>query len=356
MLDKLDEIEKTYIDLRNQLFDPVVSTDMVKTISLSKKMSELEEVYLLYQEYKKYLSQKKEAEQILYNENDQDLIDLAKQELSDAQKALSQIEKKLEVALLPQDPNDHKNIFLEIRPAAWWDEAALFAAELLRMYLMYAQKKNWKTEVIENVYQDSWWLKFALVKVVWEKVYSQLKFESGVHRVQRIPETEANGRVHTSTVTVAIMPEAEDVDIVIDPHDITIDTYAASSAWWQNANKNQTWVRIHHKPSWLIVNIGDTKSQLQNKEKAFQVLKARLYQIEFEKKQAAERLIRWNQIWSWDRSEKIRTYNFPQDRLTDHRIKQSWSNLSSILSWEIDDIVASMVLDYQSRMLWKDVD
>jgi peptide chain release factor 1 len=221
----------------------------------------------------------------------------------------------------------------------------------LKMYLCFAQKKWWKTEIVEEQLSDIGWVKFVMVKITWKKVYSLMKFESGVHRVQRIPETESQWRVHTSTVTVAVMPEAEDVDIQIDMKDIVMDTYAASSNWWQNANKNQTWVRIHHIPSWLIVNIWDSKSQIQNKEKAFAVLKSRLYQIELDKKQAEEKDLRWNQIWTWDRSEKIRTYNFPQDRVTDHRIHESRSNLPSIMAWNIDDIMDKLVLENQTKLL-----
>jgi peptide chain release factor 1 len=257
---------------------------------------------------------------------------------------------------LPTDPNDDKNIYLEIRPAAWWDEAWLFAAELLKMYLGYAVKKWWKTEIVEEQLSDIGWIKFVMVKFSGEKVYSLMKFECGVHRVQRIPDTESQWRVHTSTVTVAIMPEVEDVDVKIDMKDIEMDTYAASSAGWQNANKNQTGVRIHHKPSGLIVNIGDSKSQLQNKEKAFAVLKARLYQIEMDKKMEKEKTLRWDQIGTWDRSEKIRTYNFPQDRITDHRIHESWSNLPSILMGNLDDIMEKMVLENQTRQLKEAMD
>jgi peptide chain release factor 1 len=221
----------------------------------------------------------------------------------------------------------------------------------LKMYLAFAQKKWWKTEIIEEQLSDIGWVKFVMVKMTGKKVYSLMKFESWVHRVQRIPETESQWRVHTSTVTVAVMPEAEDVDIQIDMKDIVMDTYAASSNGWQNANKNQTGVRIHHIPSGLIVNIWDSKSQIQNKEKAFAVLKSRLYQIELDKKQAEEKDLRWNQIWTGDRSEKIRTYNFPQDRVTDHRIHQSWSNLPSIMAGNIDDIMDQLVLENQTKLL-----
>jgi peptide chain release factor 1 len=259
----------------------------------------------------------------------------------------------LKIALLPQDPNDDKNIFLEIRPAAGWDEAALFGAELLKMYLAFAQKKWWKPEIVEEQLTDIGGVKFVMVKISWDKVYSLMKFESGVHRVQRIPETESQWRVHTSTVTVAIMPEVDDVSIYIDPKDVVMDTYAASSSGWQNANKNQTWIRLHHIPTGLIVDIWDSKSQIKNKEKAFEVLKSRLYQIELDKQQKEQKELRWNQIGSWDRSEKIRTYNFPQDRITDHRIHKSWSNIPVILAGDLDDILNSLVVENQAILLEK---
>ena len=253
--------------------------------------------------------------------------------------------------MLPRDPNDDKNIYLEIRPAAGGEESALFGAELLKMYLVYAQKMGRKTEIVEEQLTDIGGVKFVMVKISGDNVYSLMKFESGVHRVQRIPETESQGRVHTSTVTVAVMPEAEDVDIEIDPKDIQIDTYAASSSGGQNANKNQTGVRLHHLPTGLIVNIGDSKSQIQNKEKAFAVLKSRLYQIELDKKIEAERGMRGKQIGTGDRSEKIRTYNFPQDRVTDHRIHESWSNLPSIMAGNIEEIMDKMVVENQTKLL-----
>lgn len=325
--------------------------DMKKYITINKEISQLKEVYDLAVAYRKYKNQINEALDIIEKEDDEEMIDMAQEELEEAKEQLEDIDRRIKISLLPKDPNDDKNIYLEIRPAAGWDEAWLFAAELLRMYLAYATKKWRNPEIVEEQLSDIWGVKNVTVKISWDNVYSIMKFESGVHRVQRIPDTESQWRVHTSTVTVAIMPEAENVDIQIDMKDIEMDTYAASSAWWQNANKNQTWVRLHHKPTWLIVNIGETKSQLKNKERAFEVLKSRLYQIELDKKMEKEKTIRWNQIWTWDRSEKIRTYNFPQDRITDHRIHESWSNIPMILTWELDDIMAKTILENQTRLL-----
>ncbi len=351
MLDKLQTIEKKYLQLQEQSMDPSAMNDMKRYISINKELSNLKEIYDLAVAYRKYHTQVDEAKDILANETDEDMVSMAKEELAEAEHHIEDLEQRIKIALLPKDPNDDKNIYLEIRPAAWWDEAWLFAAELLKMYLWYANKKWWKAEIVDQQLSDIWGVKDVTVKISWDRIYSLMKFESWVHRVQRIPDTESQGRVHTSTVTVAIMPEVEDVDIVIDPKDIEMDTYAASSAGWQNANKNQTGVRIHHKPSWLIVNIWDSKSQLQNKERAFEILKSRLYQIELDKKMEQEKNLRGNQIWTWDRSEKIRTYNFPQDRITDHRIHESWSNIPVILTWDLDDIMEKMVLENQTRLL-----
>lgn len=351
MLDKLIHIENRYEELREQMMSPDIANDMQKSIAISKEISSIQQLYDLSQEYKKYDKQMNQSKEMLSNETDPDMLEMAREELREAETKIWELDQQIKVALLPKDPNDDKNIYLEIRPAAGGDEAWLFWAELLKMYLAFAQKKWRKPEIVEEQLSDIWWVKFVMVKISWTQVYSIMKFESWVHRVQRIPDTESQWRVHTSTVTVAIMPEAEDVDIVIDPKDIEMDTYAASSAWWQNANKNQTWVRIHHKPSGLIVNIWDSKSQLQNKERAFAVLKTRLYQIESDKKTALEKSTRWNQIWTWDRSEKIRTYNFPQDRVTDHRIHESRSNLPSLMAWNIDDMIEKTIVENQTRLL-----
>ena len=353
MIEKLNWIIEKYEELMAKSISPEVVADPKESIKINKEISNMQERYDLAKEYTTLWNQLEEAKEILNTESDEEMLEIAKEQKKESEEKLAEVEGKLKIALLPQDPNDDKNIFLEIRPAAWWDEAALFGAELLKMYLAFAQKKWWKPEIVEEQLTDIWWVKFVMVKISWDKVYSLMKFESGVHRVQRIPETESQGRVHTSTVTVAIMPEVDDVSIYIDPKDVTMDTYAASSSWWQNANKNQTGIRLHHIPTGIIVDIGDSKSQIKNKEKAFEVLKSRLYQIELDKQQKEQKELRWNQIWTWDRSEKIRTYNFPQDRITDHRIHKSWSNIPVILAGELDDVLNSLVVENQAMLLEK---
>lgn len=351
MLEKLDKIISKYETTRDLALQPETFQNPEKAKVVNIELSSLEGTYNIALRYKKALETQESAQEMLDAETDPDMIEMAQEELDQAKQEIQKADQELTIALLPRDPNDDKNIYLEIRPAAGGEESALFWAELLKMYLAYSQKMGWKPEIVEEQLTDIGGIKFVMVKISGKNVYSLMKFESWVHRVQRIPDTESQGRVHTSTVTVAVMPEAEEVDIQIDPKDITMDTYAASSSGWQNANKNQTWVRLHHIPTGLIVNIGDSKSQMQNKEKAFAVLKSRLYQIELDKKTEEERGLRWTQIWTGDRSEKIRTYNFPQDRVTDHRIHESRSNLPNIMAWNIEDIMDKMVVENQTKLL-----
>jgi peptide chain release factor 1 len=351
MIDQLASIESKYLEIQAQLYDERNMHNQALLQQLNKEHKMLQEAYDIYQEYKQCLAAIREAKDMLDSETDPDLLTMAKEQLEQAQEIEHTMLDRMKIALLPKDPNDDKNIFLEIRPGAWGDESGLFWSELLRMYLRYAERNRRKVEMIEHDINGIWGLKFAVVKISWDMVYSKLKFESGVHRVQRIPDTESNGRIHTSTVTVAAMPEIDDVEIEIRGEDIEIDTFAASSAGGQNANKNQTGVRIHHKPSWLIVMGQDSKSQMQNKENAMKVLKSRLFQIEYDKQVAEQKTARLDQIGTGDRSEKIRTYNFPQDRVTDHRIKISWSNIPGILDGDIEDIITQVTVTNQTELL-----
>ena len=351
MTEQLSSIIEKYQSLRTQMMDEAVYSDLQKTREINKELSDLEDAYQIAVKYKQALSERDEAKEIINSESDSDLVAMANEQLLSANDDITRLEEELKIALLPRDPNDDKNIFLEIRPAAGGDEAGLFASELLKCYMLYAQKQGRRTELMDEQLTDIGWVKNVTVKMSGDKVYSKMKWESGVHRVQRIPATESQGRVHTSTVTVAVVPEVEDVQIHIEEKDVEMDTYAASSAGGLNANKNQTGVRLRHIASGFIVTIGDSKSQLQNKEKAWAVLKSRLYQIELDKQQAEQTNARLDQIGNGDRSEKIRTYNFPQDRITDHRIKESWSNLPTVLLGNIDDMINSVNLANQTALL-----
>ncbi len=351
MIEQAQNIITKYNHIKEQMMDEAVYSDLQKSRELNKELSDLEEAYDISIAYQQAQSELAEANEILSTESDSDFLEMAKEQLYSAQEQITQLQEAFKIAMLPKDPNDDKNIFLEVRPAAGGDEAGLFASELLKCYMLYAQKQWRRTEMMDEQLTDIGGVKNVTIKMSGDKVYSKMKRESGVHRVQRIPSTESQGRVHTSTVTVAVVPEVEDVQIHIEEKDVEVDTYAASSSGGQNANKNQTGVRLRHKPSWLIVTIGDSKSQLQNKEKAWTVLKSRLYQIELEKQQAEQTSTRLDQMGSGDRSEKIRTYNYPQDRITDHRIKESRSNLPVVLLWNIDDLINAVNVANQTALL-----
>ncbi|HMY80381.1 MAG TPA: peptide chain release factor 1 [Candidatus Absconditabacterales bacterium] len=348
---KCTSIIQEYELLQSKLYEPEILSNIKELTIINRTLNRDQKLYDLSKQYLSAYLENKEAKQILNDDIDPDMIELAKQQLGESASKLDTLEELLKQEMIPKDPNDEKDSFVEIRPAAGGDEAGLFGAELFKCYCLYADQMGWKYDIIEQQLSDIGGVKLIIMKISGNKVYSRMKYESGVHRVQRVPATESQGRVHTSTITVAIMPEAEEVDFQINPNDVEMDTYAASSSGGQNANKNQTGVRLRHIPSGIIVTIGDSKSQLQNKDKAWSVLRSRLYQIEQEKIQNAEKAARGAQIGTGERSEKIKTYNYPQDRITDHRIKQSWSNLPIIMMGNIGPLIDACIVADQHGAL-----
>lgn len=350
---KLQKIITEFETIEQQLTDPAVTSDTQKMIALSRQRAGLEDKYKLVKKYLTALNAEKEACEILEKSDDQDMQDLAQSELEEAQATQAQMEAEIKKALLPTDPNDQKDVIIEIRPAAGGDEAGLFAAELGRAYLRYAETKGLQTEFITKSDAENGGLKEWVFRVKGQGAYSLFKYESGVHRVQRVPATESQGRIHTSTCSVAVLPEVEDVEIEINENDLRIDVYRSSGNGGQSVNTTDSAVRITHLPTGLVVTCQDEKSQLKNKKAAMSVLRSRLYQMEEEKRQRENSEARLDQIGTGDRSEKIRTYNFPQSRVTDHRIKKSWSNIDAIMNGELDDLISSLAEENALRLLEK---
>ena len=318
-----------------------------------KEQSDLQPLVESYKEYKKVRQDQEDALALLETENDEDLRDMAKEELSEAKKREEELEQELKILLLPKDPNDDKNIMLEIRAGAGGDEAALFAAELYRMYTHYAETQNWKVDIVSLNESGIGGFKEVVAMITGKGAYSKMKYESGVHRVQRVPETESGGRIHTSTASVAVMPEAEEVDVQIDMKDIRIDVMRASGNGGQCVNTTDSAVRLTHNPTGIVIYSQTEKSQLQNKEKAFALLRSKLYELELEKKQSAESAERKSQIGTGDRSEKIRTYNFPQGRVTDHRINLTLYKLDKIMNGDIAEVLDACIAADQAAKLAK---
>jgi len=351
MFQRLDQIEARYEELTQALASPEIVTDSAKYQKTAKAHSEIAPVVEKYREYKDLTQGIVESKVVLAEEKDPDMRAYAQEELDKLQSRVGSIEEELKVLLLPKDPNDEKNIILEIRAGTGGDEATLFAAEIFRMYTRYAEMQRWKVEVLSTSESSAGGLKEVIAIIEGKRVYSQLKYESGVHRVQRVPATEQQGRIHTSAVTVAVLPEAEDVDIKIEAKDLRIDTFCSSGPGGQSVNTTYSAVRITHIPTNTVVSCQDEKSQIKNREKGMRVLRSRLYELEMEKQQQALAKERKAMVGSGDRSEKIRTYNFPQNRLTDHRIGFTVHQLESVMDGKLQALVDALITHYQAEKL-----
>lgn len=353
MIDRLENIEKKYEEITKELTNPETLKNVNLLTELSKKQSSLEETVMLYRKYKQILKNIKEDEELL---KDSELKDIAKEELNSLEEEQKQIESKLEVLLLPKDDNDEKNVIMEIRGAAGGDEANIFAGDLFRMYQRYAEKQNWKIEIINAEESSSGGFSQIECLIKGTGVYSKLKYESGAHRVQRIPQTESGGRIHTSTATVIVMPEEENVEIEVKPEDIKVDVYRSGGAGGQSVNTTDSAVRMTHLPTGIVVTCQNERSQLQNKEKALQILKSKIYEEQKRKQEEESGIERRSKIGTGDRSEKIRTYNYPQNRVTDHRIGLTLNKLDRIIEGDLEEVIESLITEDQKRKLQENED
>ncbi|MDE3137308.1 MAG: peptide chain release factor 1 [Acidobacteriota bacterium] len=356
MFEKLNEIEARYEDLTAQLSSPEVLSDSARLQKLAKTHAELNQIVGQYREWKKIERHLSEAKQMVAEAEDAELKQMAHDEVRELEERKAALEKGLKLLLIPRDPNDEKNVILEIRAGTGGEEAALFAGELFRMYSRYAESQGWRVEVLNSSSSDLGGLKEIEASIQGDKVYSKLKYESGVHRVQRVPETEQQGRIHTSAATVAVLPEADEIDVKIEAKDIRVDTFCSSGPGGQSVNTTYSAVRITHLPSGLVVSCQDEKSQIKNRARAMRVLRARLYEMEQQKQHEQIAAERRDQIKTGDRSEKIRTYNFPQNRVTDHRIGLTLHQLDSVMDGKLAALVDGLVAHYETERLNKELD
>lgn len=353
MFDRLEDLLVRYEEVMGELQEPDVANDTERFRKLMKEQSDLAPIVEAFKEYKQCRQNVEDSLAMLEEESDEEMRELAKEELNEAKARIEELERELKILLLPKDPNDDKNVIVEIRAGAGGDEAALFAAEIYRMYVHYAESRRWRPEMISLNENGIGGFKECVFMLTGQGAFSRLKYESGVHRVQRVPETESGGRIHTSTITVAIMPEAEEVDVELDMNDCKFDVFRASGNGGQCVNTTDSAVRLTHIPTGIVISCQDEKSQLKNKDKALKVLRARLYELELAKQHDAEAEARKSQVGTGDRSEKIRTYNFPQGRVTDHRIKLTLHKLDTILGGDLDEIIDSLIAADQSAKLAK---
>ncbi|NLY45621.1 MAG: peptide chain release factor 1 [Tissierella sp.] len=351
MLEKLDFIEKKYNELTERSMDPELIKDLKEYQKVMKEHSDIEPIVMKYREYSTYMEELEGAKEMLYEKLDDEMKEMVKEEVKELEENIANVEEELKILLIPKDPNDHKNVIVEIRGGAGGDEAALFAGVLFRMYSMYAESKKWKIEVMSSNEIGIGGYKEVIFMINGKGAYSRLKYESGVHRVQRVPETESSGRIHTSTATVAVLPEAEDVDLEINESDLKIDIYRSSGAGGQHVNTTDSAVRITHLPTGVVVACQDERSQIKNREKAMKILKTRIYDQMLSDQAAEIAQDRKGQVGTGDRSERIRTYNFPQGRVTDHRINLTLHKLSAIVDGDLDELIDNLVTTDQAEKL-----